>query len=170
MANTTNCIYTIADILKSTDYALEVFESEEIEAIELFDKKSKPYLKDFVDGKDRPAKPEEIVRQLYLYRLIHTYGYPVDRISVEKAVYFGSTVAKKKADIVICDRDDPDTAYIIIDTAAGSCGCIVDYLDTPGKRFDPEYYQPKYLELANCLSKIETSFIEDFASKFIEIS
>ncbi len=115
MANATDRIYTIADILKSTDYALKVFESEEIAAIELFDKRNKPYLKDFVDGKDRPAKPEEIVRQLYLYRLIHTYGYPVDRISVEKAVYFGSTVAKKKADIVICDRDDPDTAYIIVE-------------------------------------------------------
>ncbi|VEP13981.1 conserved hypothetical protein [Hyella patelloides LEGE 07179] len=115
MTNATDRIYTIADILKSTNYALEVFESEEIAAIELFDKKNKPYLKDFVDGKDRPAKPEEIVRQLYLYRLIHTYGYPVERISVEKAVYFGSTVAKKKADIVICDRDNPDTAYIIVE-------------------------------------------------------
>lgn len=115
MTNVTDRIYSIADILKSTDYALEVFELEEIAAIKLFDKRSKPYLKDFVDGKDRPAKPEEIVRQLYLYRLIHTYGYPAERISVEKAVYFGSTVAKKKADIVICDRDDPDTAYIIVE-------------------------------------------------------
>ncbi|VEP13980.1 Restriction endonuclease S subunit [Hyella patelloides LEGE 07179] len=40
---------------------------------------------------------------------------------------------------------------------------IIDYQDTPGKRFDPEYYQPEYLELANHLSKIDTVFINDFA-------
>ena len=87
-------------IWRSGSGRLILFELEEIQVIELFDKRNKPYLKDFVDGKDRPTKPEEIVRQLDLYRLIHTYGYPVDPIRVEKAVYFGSTVAKKKADIV----------------------------------------------------------------------
>jgi len=60
--------YTIADILKATDYALTIFEDEEKAAIELFDRKGKPYLRDFADGKERPAKPEEIVRQLFLYR------------------------------------------------------------------------------------------------------
>jgi hypothetical protein len=52
-----NQIYTLSDILKSTDYALDIFEQSEIEAIELFDKKGKPYLRDFTNGKERPAKP-----------------------------------------------------------------------------------------------------------------
>ena len=68
--------YTIAGILKATDYALTIFEDEEKAAVELFDRKGKPYLRDFVDGKERPAKPEEIVRQLFLYRLVHSYSLP----------------------------------------------------------------------------------------------
>ncbi|MEX0267814.1 N-6 DNA methylase [Leptolyngbyaceae cyanobacterium UHCC 1019] len=107
--------YTIAEILRSTDYALDAFEPEEIAAIQLFDKKGKPYLKDFADGKERPAKPEEIVRQLVLYRLLNTYGYPRDRIFVERGVYFGSSVAEKRADIFVSEKNHPDTAYIIVE-------------------------------------------------------
>jgi len=55
------------------------------------------------------------VRQLYLYRLIHTYGYPATRILVEKGVQFGSTIAVKRADIVVTDKEHPDTAYIIVE-------------------------------------------------------
>jgi len=44
--------YTIASILKATDYALTIFEDEEKAAIELFDRKGKPYLRDFVDISD----------------------------------------------------------------------------------------------------------------------
>jgi type I restriction enzyme M protein len=107
--------YTISDVLKGTDYALTIFDDQEKLAIKLFDRKGKPYLRDFVDSKERPAKPEEIVRQLFLYRLINTYQYPKDRIFVEKGVYFGSSIADKRADIVICEKENPDTAYIIVE-------------------------------------------------------
>ena len=60
--------YTIPDVLKGTDYALTIFDEQEKSAIKLFDRKGKPYLRDFVDEKERPAKPEEIVRQLFLFR------------------------------------------------------------------------------------------------------
>lgn len=105
----------INDILTSTDYALDIFSQEEISSIEIFDKRGKPYLRDFVSGKERPANPEEIVRQLFLSSLIHSYGYPRERIEVEKGVQFGSEIAEKRADIVISDRDHPDTAYIIVE-------------------------------------------------------
>lgn len=108
-------IYTLADILRSTDYSLDIFTPEEIEALQIFDRRGKPYLICFADGKERPAKPEEIVRQLYLYRLIHTYGYPIERIKLEKGVQFGSSIAEKRADIFVFDRDNPDTAYIIVE-------------------------------------------------------
>lgn len=53
--------YMIGDILKSSDYALDIFTEEEINALDIYDKKGKPYLRDFVDDKkERPAKPEEI--------------------------------------------------------------------------------------------------------------
>jgi len=107
--------YSITDILKSTDYALDIFTQEEISSIEIFEKRKKPYLRGFVNGKERPATPEEIVRQLFLYQLIHTYGYPRKRIEVEKGVQFGSQIAEKRADIVVSDPNNPDTAYIIVE-------------------------------------------------------
>lgn len=107
--------YTLQDILQSSEYDLTIFKPEEIAAIEIFPKKDKPHLKDFVDGKDRPAKPEEIVRQLVLYRLLNTYKYPKSRIAVEKGVYFGSTINEKRADIVVYDKDDHKAVYIIFE-------------------------------------------------------
>ena len=107
--------FTLADILKSSEYALDIFKPHEIAALSLFAKNGKPYLRDFCSNAERPAKPEEIVRQLFLYRLMHEYKYPAGRIAVEKGVYFGSTIAEKRADIVIADKDHPDTAYIIVE-------------------------------------------------------
>ncbi len=111
--------FSVAEILKasSSGYALDIFRSEEVAELErgLFEKRGKAYLKCLASGKDRPAKPEEIVRQLYLGRLMRDYKYPKERIFVEKAVYFGSSVAEKRADIVVADKDDPDTAYIIVE-------------------------------------------------------
>jgi len=115
MANSENS--TITDILKSTPagYALSLFSQSEINSLTIFQKRNKPYLKCLASEKDRPAKPEEIVRQLYIRRLITQYGYPSERIAVEKGVYFGSSMAAKRADIVICEEGDSDTAYIIVE-------------------------------------------------------
>jgi type I restriction enzyme M protein len=115
--NKTEKRFGIGDILaaSSSSYALDLFTEKEVSALELFEKRGKPYLNCYVSGKDRPAKPEEIVRQLYLRRLIHDYGYPKERIAVEKGVYFGSAMAEKRADIVIFDKDDPEAALIIVE-------------------------------------------------------
>ena len=47
--------YALTDILKSTDYALAIFRSEEIAALELYEKNGKPYLRDFCENTERPA-------------------------------------------------------------------------------------------------------------------
>ncbi|MFA4835866.1 MAG: type I restriction enzyme HsdR N-terminal domain-containing protein [Dehalococcoidia bacterium] len=99
----------------SSGYALDIFTSEEIASVELIHRSGKPYLKCQVTGKERPAKPEEIVRQLYLRKLIQEYGYPIDRIAIEKGVYFGSSMHEKRADIVVFEKDTPDTPYIIVE-------------------------------------------------------
>ncbi len=52
---------------------------------------------------DIRLKPEEIMRQLYLRRLMENYGYPKNRIAVEFGVKFG--VETRHADIVIRDKD-----------------------------------------------------------------
>ncbi len=108
---------TISSILaaKSSGYAIDIFAQEEIDALKLIQKRGKPYLKCFATGKDRLAKPEEIVRQLYLHKLMKDYGYPKDRIAVEKGVYFGSSMHEKRADIVVFEKGAPDTPYIIVE-------------------------------------------------------
>jgi type I restriction enzyme M protein len=105
----------VGDILRDTAYAMTVFSQEEVDSLEFFLRRGRPYLRCIVTDRDRPARPEEIVRQLYLRKLLHEYGYPRERIAVEKPVYFGSAVHQKAADIVVLDAADPDTAYIIVE-------------------------------------------------------
>jgi type I restriction enzyme M protein len=64
-----------------------------------------------------PSKsaPEEIIRQLMLYKLVHHYGYPLDRIDVEVDVQFGREIHTKAADIVVY-QEDKITPWIIVET------------------------------------------------------
>jgi type I restriction enzyme M protein len=75
---------TVAEILRGSEYSLTLFSAEEVAALEIFEKNGKPYLTCWCTAKPRPAKPEEIVRQLYLRKLTEEYGYPRDRIALEK--------------------------------------------------------------------------------------
>lgn len=111
---------TIYDILKDTNYKSEQFSAEAIDRLnarihEKTDKKGKTsaVTKCLVRNKDIVLKPEEVVRQLFIDRLIHEYGYPVTRMQVEYPVYFGREV--KRADIVIMDEDRPTVPYIVIE-------------------------------------------------------
>jgi type I restriction enzyme M protein len=106
---------SIAEILRGTEYSLTLFSAEEVAALKIFDRNGKPYLTCLVTEKPRPAKPEEIVRQLYLQKLISDYGYARNRIALEKQVYFGSSVHEKAADIVIWEKGTTDTPYIIVE-------------------------------------------------------
>lgn len=110
--------FTVNDIFKDekTKHSLTIFTPENINEIEekLFDKGGKPYIKCLASDKDRPAKPEEVVRQLWLRRIIEDLHYPKERIKVEKAVWFGSGVSDKAADIVIMHTDG-EHPYIIFE-------------------------------------------------------
>ncbi len=65
-------------------------------------------------GKIVPAKPEEIVRQLYLDSLINHYRYPKGQILVEMPVTMGAD-STKRADIVVMNREQEDAPFIIIE-------------------------------------------------------
>ena len=111
---------TIVDILKDSDYKAEQFSAASIERLnarieERTDKKGKvsAVVKCLVRKKDIILKPEEVIRQLFIDRLINEYGYPVSRMQVEYPVYFGREV--KRADIVIMDEDRPLVPYIVIE-------------------------------------------------------
>ena len=109
----------IQTVLKDSNYHLSLFQEDEIEDLRggIFIKTTKgkktPCVRCIVRNKEVQLKPEEIVRQLYAARLINRYGYPRRRLTFEYAVNFGSE--KKKADVVIFDKDRPDTAYIIVE-------------------------------------------------------
>jgi len=109
----------IQTILKDSNYHLSLFSKDEVDALRgrIFTKeikgREKPYVNCIIRDKEIQLKPEEIVRQLYAIRLIEQYGYPKKRLAFEYSVNFGRE--KKSADIVISDKDRPDTAYIIVE-------------------------------------------------------
>jgi type I restriction enzyme M protein len=97
-------------------FSLEAFDAACIAAVEasLSGKNGKTFLKCRVRSKELLAKPEEIIRQLWLYKLERIYKYPTGRITVEYPVTFGRDTSKR-ADIVIYDADRPTVPYIIVE-------------------------------------------------------
>ena len=98
-------------------HGLSLFSSEELDKIENLIVKSdgKFLIKCQIKDKYKVAKPEEIVRQLWVYRLLTEYGYPKERIGVEKIIYFGSRVEPGAADIVVF-HEDLTHYYILFET------------------------------------------------------
>lgn len=109
----------IADILKDSNYKLTQFSQDKINFIEenIIVKevrgKKVPYFKCLVRNKDVKLTPEEVIRQLYVLVLTKDFGYPTDRMELEYAVSFGRE--KKRADIVIFDKDKVTAPYIIVE-------------------------------------------------------
>jgi type I restriction enzyme M protein len=112
---------TLADVFGKSGgrHSLELFSQEEIQSIEnaLVRKSNRLLVKCFVTDKERLAKPEEIVRQLWLHRLLYHYSYPKNRISIEYPITFGRD-SSKRADIVVLDADRTTAPYIIIEVKA----------------------------------------------------
>ncbi len=88
--------------------------------------KTKYYLKSFVPfstGNEEvqvfveggKSSPEEIVRQLWVYKLIHHYNYNMDEIDLEAPVRFGTEVNTKAADILVYSDNSKTTSKIIIE-------------------------------------------------------
>ncbi len=128
-------------IFKDSDvqYGLKEFEDYKPETIlNIYEnEKGKFYLKCLKREKDilvlneekNLSKPEEIIRQLWLYKLTRYYNYPLDRIDLEKDIKFGHEVHSKAADIIIY-REDKETTLIIIETKNPSEKKGLDQLKT----------------------------------------
>ena len=67
--------------------------------------------------KEINVKPEEIVRQLYIHKLIEEYGYPKSRIELEKIVQQGRD-KDTRADIVIYEDEYKTAPYIVVECKA----------------------------------------------------
>lgn len=116
----------IGQIFKDPDalYGLKEFSDLNIdEILNIFEKDKKYYLACFKRDKDiqvfnpenNQTNPEEIIRQLWLYKLLNYFKYPKDRIEVEKDVQFGREIHAKSVDIVVFNKKK-DTPYIVIET------------------------------------------------------
>lgn len=108
----------------STKSGLQEFSSDIIKKLDVFERESGRFYirclkrdKDIFiyDSNKKVGRPEEVVRQLWLYKLTKEYGYPIDRIEVEKSVQFGREVREKSADIVLY-KEDKITPYVIFET------------------------------------------------------
>lgn len=110
---------TLAEVLKDSNYKLTQFSAEKVKFLEenitVRETRGKdtPYINCLVRKKEIKLTPEEAVRQLYVMVLTQDFGYPTDRMELEYAVSFGRE--KKRADIVIFDRDRTTSPYIMVE-------------------------------------------------------
>lgn len=152
----------LAGLIKSTGkYDLTIFSTEAIRRIEdnIFKKDNKYYIKCLKRDRDIQIKPEEIVRQLMLDKLISEYGYTVDYLDVEYTVSFGRE--KKFADIVIFNKVDKSSIYCVLEikkhNAKDGKDQLKSYTNATGaplavwtngieiafyERLDPNYFEP----------------------------
>jgi len=104
-------IFSASDV----KHGLALFTDKEIRAVEamIIERDGKFLIKCQIKDKYKVAKPEEIVRQLWIYRLLNEYNYPKERIDVERVVYFGSRDSGL-ADVVVL-QEDLSHPYIIFE-------------------------------------------------------
>lgn len=109
----------LQEILKDSNFKLDCFSQDSIGRLEtrVITKENKNgiayYTTCLIRDKEVKLTPEEIIRQLYLDKLMSEYGYAKSRIKVEYPVHFGREV--KRADIVVMDKLQITSAYIIIE-------------------------------------------------------
>ncbi|MBQ9565668.1 MAG: N-6 DNA methylase [Synergistaceae bacterium] len=113
-------MYSLEDLFRGSGRDGSVFDAFAIRAIEnaAYTKTAKgtevPYIQCLVRKKEIRLTPEEAVRQLYIHKLIHEYGYSAEQMELERPIHFGREV--KRADIVVFEKAHPNAEYIIVET------------------------------------------------------
>jgi len=110
----------LASIIKGSNYELKQFNDELINELEnkIFLKINKkgieePFVECPIRKKEIKLTPEEVVRQLYLDKLMNEYGYDSNNFKVESEIQMGTS--GKRADIVIYEKERPTQPYIIVE-------------------------------------------------------
>ncbi len=175
----------IAKLIKSNGkYDLKVFSPESIDRIEkrITEKNGKYYIKCLIRDKEVMAKPEEIVQQLMIDKLMNEYGYPKDLIRVLYPVNFGRE--RKQADIIILNKKDKTSVYCVIEVkkhkAKDGKEQLKSYTNATGaplavwtngteinyyERLDPNYFEalsdiPKYNETIDDVKNERFTYLE----------
>jgi type I restriction enzyme M protein len=118
MAKSTQTSLALLDAVfrdPSIKYGLKFFEKGERNRIQLRENESK--IEIFCVKRERwlRAKPEEVVRQIFLIWIQETLKYPLKRVEVERAMQMGEDAEKERADIVIFSDDACTDPYIIFE-------------------------------------------------------
>ncbi len=112
-------MYKLSELFRNSAHNDSFFSPETRSAIEsmIYTKEQRgkiyPFIKCLIRGKEIRLTPEEAVRQLYVHKLIHEYGYDPENIRLEYGISFGRET--KRADIVIFEKEHPTSAYIIVE-------------------------------------------------------
>lgn len=112
-------MYSLENLFANSAHKKSIFNQNEIDFIEekiytkIVKDKETPYIKCAIRKKEIKLTPEEVVRQLFIYRLMKKYGYNPAQIKLEHPIHFGREV--KKADIVIFEENNPLDPYIIVE-------------------------------------------------------
>ena len=152
----------LTKLIKSNGkYDLTIFSPESIDRIEknISERNGKFYIKCLKREKEIQARPEEIVQQLMLDKLINEYNYPLDLIRVLHPITFGRE--KKQADIVILNKKDKTSVFCVIEVkkykAKDGKDQLKSYTNATGsplaiwtngteinyyERLDPNYFEP----------------------------
>ena len=116
---TTATFDSLEAILKDSKHNLTLFDDVDVATLNervVFKQhrgKETPFVNCVLRDKDIRLTPEEVVRQLYAAKLLNHYGYPRKRLAMEYGVNFGRQ--RKRADIVILDKDRPEAAYAVVE-------------------------------------------------------
>ncbi len=161
MTNKKNDINMSQFIKISGKYNLSIFSLESINRFKknISKKNGKYYFNCLIRKKQIQVKPEEIIRQLVIDKLINEYNYPEELFRIEYKVTFGRE--KKSADIVILNKKDKTSPYIIVEVKKASAKDgkeqLKSYTNATGaplavwtngqeiniyERLDPNYFEP----------------------------
>jgi type I restriction enzyme M protein len=152
----------LSKLIKSSgQYDLTIFSPESIDRIEknISEKNGKYYIECLKREKEVQAKPEEIVQQLMLDKLLNEYNYPLDLIRVLYPISFGRE--KKQADIIILNKKDKTSVFCVLEIkkhkAKDGKDQLKSYTNATGaplavwtngteinyyERLDPNYFEP----------------------------
>ena len=115
----TNIDKTAADLINlvfhDQKHGLRFFQNGERFKLKLRERDEKIEIWCFKRERWLRAKPEEVVRQLFLIWIQETLKYPLSRISVEWAIQMGEDAEKERSDIVIFTDNTCTEPYIVFE-------------------------------------------------------
>lgn len=83
--------------------------------VALIEEKGKYFINCRIRKKRLAFKPEEVVRQMVLVKLLGEYAYQEDQVQVEVGVQMGSAIHEKPADIVVYTDATKSQAHLIVE-------------------------------------------------------